>query len=76
VSKTGRIYGATIVGEGSGEMIGEWGLAIQNKLRMHKIMFLQHSFPTMSFLTKRVSETWMMNRMKNPLLQAMVRRMF
>lgn len=76
VSKTGRIYGATIVGEGSGEMIGEWGLAIQNKLRMHKIMFLQHSFPTMSFLTKRVSETWMMNRMKNPLLKAMVRRMF
>jgi len=76
VSKTGRIYGVTIVGEGSGEMIGEWGLAIQNKLRMHKIMFLQHSFPTMSFLTKRVSETWMMNRMKNPLLKAMARRMF
>jgi hypothetical protein len=43
---------------------------------MHKIMFLQHSFPTMSFLTKRVSETWMMNRMQNPFLQAMVRRLF
>ncbi len=63
-SKTGRIYGVRIIGEGAGEMINEWGLAIQNKLRMHKIMFLQHSFPTMSFLTKRVSEGWMMNRIK------------
>lgn len=74
--KTGRIYGVTIIGEGSGEMINEWGLAIQNRLRMHKIMFLQHSFPSMSFLTKRVSESWMMNRMKSPFLKAIVRRIF
>ncbi len=71
---TGRIYGVRIVGEGSGEMIGEWALAIQKKLRIWDIMFLQHSFPTMSFLTKRVSETWMMNRM--PKLQGLCRRMF
>ena len=75
-SKTGRIYGARIIGEGAGEMIGEWGLAIQNRLRMHKIMFLQHSFPTMSFLTKRVSERWMMNRMKSRLLRRLIRFMF
>lgn len=58
VSKTGKIYGAVVVGEGSGDMINEWGLAIQNKMRMHKILFLQHSFPTMAFLNKRVSEIW------------------
>jgi len=75
-SKTGRIYGARIIGEGAGEMIGEWGLAIQNRLRMHKIMFLQHSFPTMSFLSKRVSEGWMMNRMKSRLLRRLIRFMF
>ncbi len=57
-------------------MIGEWGLAIQNKLRMHKIMFLQHSFPTMSFLTKRVSEGWMINRMQSQLLERLIRMMF
>lgn len=76
ISKAGRIYGVTIVGEGSGEMIGEWALAIQNKLRIHKIMFLQHAFPTMSFLTKRVSEGWMMNRMRSRILRALVRLMF
>lgn len=76
VSKTGRIYGVTIVGEGSGEMINEWALAIQKKLRMHDIMFLQHSFPTMGFLTKRASEQWMMNRMAWEPMKAMCKLMF
>jgi hypothetical protein len=57
-------------------MINEWGLAIQNRLRLHKIMFLQHSFPSMSFLTKRVSERWMMNRMESPFLRRLVRWLF
>lgn len=62
VSKTGRVYGARIIGEGAGEMIGEWGLLIQKRLRIHNIAFLQHAFPSMSFLTKRVGEGWIMNR--------------
>lgn len=73
VSKTGRIYGAYIIGEGSGELINEWAMAIQNKLRIHKIMMQQHSFPTMGFLTKRTAETWMMTRMKSKTLQKICR---
>ena len=73
VSPAGRIYSATIVGEGSGEMINEWGLAIQQRIRMHRVMMLQHSFPTMSFLCKRAAETWMMNRMKSPFMRKMAR---
>jgi pyruvate/2-oxoglutarate dehydrogenase complex dihydrolipoamide dehydrogenase (E3) component len=76
VSKTGRIHGVRIIGHGAGEMINEWGLAIQNKLRLHKIMFLQHSFPSMSFLSKRVSERWMMKRMDSRFLQSMVRWLY
>ena len=76
VSKSGRIYGARIIGQGAGEMINEWGLAIQNKMRLSKIMFLQHSFPSMSFLTKRVSERWMMKRMESPFLRSVVRRLY
>jgi len=76
VSKAGRVYGVRIIGHGAGEMINEWGLAIQNKMRLSKIMFLQHSFPSMSFLTKRVSERWMMKRMKSPLLQSIVRWLY
>ncbi len=73
---TGKIFGVDIVGEGSGEMINEWALAIQKKMRMHNIMMTQHSFPTMGFLTKRVGEMWMMNRMKSGFVKSMCRFMF
>jgi pyruvate/2-oxoglutarate dehydrogenase complex dihydrolipoamide dehydrogenase (E3) component len=76
VSPRGRILGATVVGEGSGEMIGEWGLAIQEKVPVYRLMMVQHSFPTMSFLSKRVTETWMMDRMESPLARGLARMMF
>jgi pyruvate/2-oxoglutarate dehydrogenase complex dihydrolipoamide dehydrogenase (E3) component len=76
VSPAGRIHGAYIIGEGSGEMINEWSLAIQKRIRMHDIMLLQHSFPSMSFLNKRAAETWMMNRMQNATLRNLAARMF
>ena len=76
ITPAGRILGAKIVGEGSGEMIGEWALAIQKKVRITDIMMLQHSFPTMSFLSKQVSEKWMMGNMKSKALQALCRFMF
>ena len=55
----------------------EWALVIQKKMRMHDIMMLQHSFPTMGFLTKMISERWMMGLMNDcPFLQKMCRMMF
>ena len=66
----GKVLGASIVGKGSGEMINEWALIVQKKIRLYDIVFLAHSFPTMGFLTKRVAETWMMKRMQNPFLKA------
>lgn len=76
VSPTGRILAAGVVGEGSGESINEWGLAVQKRLRMHDIMLLQHSFPSMAFLNKRASETWMMEMMKSQRLRSIAQRMY
>lgn len=76
VGPTGKILGASIVGEGSGEMINEWALAVQKKLRITDVMFLQHSFPTMGFLSKRVAETWMMGKMGSTLLKRACRFFF
>ena len=73
---SGKIYGVTIVGEGSGNMINEWTLAIQKKTRMQEVMMLQHSFPTMGFLSKRASEQWMMKRMQSPHLKRILQRLF
>ena len=64
VSPSGRILGVTIVGEGSGEMINEWTMAVQNRFRLTKLLMQQHSFPTMGFLSKRVAETWMMGKVR------------
>ncbi|MGD9641783.1 MAG: NAD(P)/FAD-dependent oxidoreductase [Elusimicrobiales bacterium] len=75
-TKTGRILGAVIAGEGSAEMINEWALAIQKGLRMHDIMMTMHSFPSMSFLCKRVAETWMMNRVRPGWVKNLIRAMF
>jgi pyruvate/2-oxoglutarate dehydrogenase complex dihydrolipoamide dehydrogenase (E3) component len=63
-SKLGKIYGASVIGEGSAEMINEWGLAIQKKIRLVDIMLLQHSFPSMSFMNKTIGEGWMMKLLK------------
>ncbi len=63
-SKMGKIYGVSIIGEGSAEMINEWGLAIQKNIRLADIMLLQHSFPSMSFMNKSIGESWMMNMLK------------
>jgi pyruvate/2-oxoglutarate dehydrogenase complex dihydrolipoamide dehydrogenase (E3) component len=75
-SPNGKIYGVGIVGEGSGEMINEWALAIQKKIRLHDIMLLQHSFPTIGFLSKRAAETWMMKKMASPSLKKFCAWMF
>ncbi|RJX30735.1 MAG: NAD(P)/FAD-dependent oxidoreductase [Oxalobacter sp.] len=75
-SAAGKIYGVSIVGEGSGEMINEWALAIQKKVRLHDIMLLQHAFPTMGFLSKRVTEVWMMKKMGSATLQKICQWLF
>lgn len=69
----GRVFGVSIVGDGSGEMINEWALIIQKKIRLHSVMFLAHSFPTMGFLSKRVAEKWMMEKMNSSLVQNLCR---
>ena len=77
ISRTGKILGAGVVGEGSADMINEWGLAVQKGLCITSLLMLQHSFPSMSFLNKRIAETWMMNRMKgNAWMRLMARVMF
>jgi len=76
-NKKGRIFGAGVVGEGSGEMINQWGQAIQFKLNLNDVMMLQHSFPSMSFLNKRIGETWMMKKMQSAdFMKTMMKGMF
>ena len=76
VSKWGRIYGVTVVGESSSEMINEFGFAIQEKRRLTSILFLQHSFPTFSFMNKRIAENWLMKKAQGKLVRFLAKRAF
>lgn len=76
VSSWGKIYGASIVGEAASELIHEFILAMHKKIRLHDIMLMQHSFPTISLLNKRVSEQWMMKKMQNKKLQKVMQALY
>ncbi|MFM8615293.1 MAG: dihydrolipoyl dehydrogenase family protein, partial [Alphaproteobacteria bacterium] len=51
----GRILGATILAPRAGEMIGVWGLAIQQKMKIDAIASMTLPYPTMSEISKRAA---------------------
>ncbi len=75
-STSGKIYGVTIVGEAASEIIHEYVLAMHKNIRLYDIMLMQHSFPTISLLNKRVAEEWMMRKMKSPIAQKICRFLY
>ncbi|NLC24051.1 MAG: NAD(P)/FAD-dependent oxidoreductase [Oxalobacter sp.] len=75
-SSAGQIYGVSIVGANSGEMINEWALAIQHDIGLYDLMMTMHSFPTMGYLTQRIGENWMMKKMKPGLVKRLLRFLF
>jgi len=75
-SSFGKIYGAVIVGENSGELINEWALAIQNNIKLYNILMQQHSFPTMGFLNKRIAEIWLMHKLDNSSIKKLLKFWF
>lgn len=74
-NRKGNIFGAAVVGEAASEMIHEWTMAIQFRLSLFDILMMQHSFPTISLMNKRVAENWMMDLAENPSLQKWARRL-
>lgn len=60
--KRGQIYGATIVGEGAGEVINEWSFAMQHNLKLGDVIMTQHAYPSSGYISKLASDQWMLNR--------------
>jgi len=49
VDKKGFIQGATLVGEGAGELIGEIALAMKNKIKITQLADTIHPYPTYGY---------------------------
>ncbi|MGD9924999.1 MAG: dihydrolipoamide dehydrogenase, partial [Pseudorhodoplanes sp.] len=52
---SGRILGATLVAPHAGELIGLWGLAISQRLKLSAIAGMIAPYPTFSEISKRVA---------------------
>ncbi|MGO2133440.1 MAG: FAD-dependent oxidoreductase [Halomonas sp.] len=53
-----RILGATLVGEGAGEMLAEFTLAITHNIGLNKILGTVHPYPTRSEAVKATAGVW------------------
>jgi len=75
-SSAGEIYGVSIVGAKSDEMINEWALAIQHNIGLYDLMMTMHSFPTMGHLSQQIGESWMTRKMKPGFVKKLLRFLF
>ena len=54
----GRIYGASILGAHAGEMIGEFALAMRNKVTLRNMADTIHPYPTYGLGNRRAADQW------------------
>jgi len=71
----GKIYGATLVGHGASELIHEWTMAMQNQLSLFNIAMMQHSFPTLSIMNKRIGEKWLQKMAESGAMAEMMKNL-
>jgi pyruvate/2-oxoglutarate dehydrogenase complex dihydrolipoamide dehydrogenase (E3) component len=57
-SRDGKIYGASVVGKGAGEMLGELALAMRNGVSLRKIAGTIHAYPTYGLGVRRAADQW------------------
>ncbi|MGZ5050247.1 MAG: FAD-dependent oxidoreductase [Methylobacter sp.] len=65
---TGRILGATIVGEQAGELIAEYVLAIKHKIGLNKLLATIHIYPTLAEANKYAAGAWKRKHLPQRLL--------
>jgi pyruvate/2-oxoglutarate dehydrogenase complex dihydrolipoamide dehydrogenase (E3) component len=66
LGRGGRILGATIVAPRAGEMIGLWGLAIQQKMKIGAVASSLPPYPTMGEISKRAAGSYYTPKLFGP----------
>jgi len=75
--KTGRILGATIVGESAGELIHEFAVAMKNGISLGKIASTIHAYPSRSEAVRRAGDAFNRTRLtagRKKFLEGLFRR--
>ena len=55
---SGRVLGATIVGDHAGELISELSLAVRERRTARRIATLIHPYPTLSMVVRKAADGW------------------
>jgi pyruvate/2-oxoglutarate dehydrogenase complex dihydrolipoamide dehydrogenase (E3) component len=66
LGRGGRILGATIVAPRAGEMIGLWGLAIQQRMKIGAVAASLPPYPTMGEISKRAAGSYYTPKLFGP----------
>lgn len=73
--RDGKIYGASLVGKGAGDLVGELALAMRNRVSLRKISDTIHAYPTYALGVRRAADQWYV-RKQSVLLVKILKRLF
>jgi pyruvate/2-oxoglutarate dehydrogenase complex dihydrolipoamide dehydrogenase (E3) component len=65
----GRIYGASILGAHAGEMIGEFALAMRNKVTLRNMADTIHPYPTYGLGNRRAADQWYVRKQSRTIVR-------
>lgn len=68
-----RVLGAAIVGEGAGEMINMWSLAISKRLTLKDVRSYVAPYPTLSEIGKRAAISYYVSLARSPRIRSIIR---
>jgi len=71
-SPGGRIFGATIVGAGAGELITTWTLAVSRGLNVRALAGIIVPYPTLAEVGKRAAMTYFMPDLNRPSVRRLI----
>ncbi len=74
-NRWGGILGVSILGANAGEMIGEYALAMRNRIRLDKVSSTIHPYPTYGLGNRRAADLFMMEKL-TPWMVRWFRRLF
>jgi len=71
-TKSGKVLGASIVGDHAGELIQMWGLAMHKGMKIAALAGIVSPYPTLAEINKRAAITYYLPSLTNPLLRRVI----
>lgn len=71
-NRSGKILGASMVGEHAGELIQMWSLAMQKSINIKAMASYVAPYPTLAEINKRAAILYFLPKLTNPLLKRIV----